>query len=171
MRKEAYVARNDNNKKPPEPEIDARTIRDLARLLDETGLSEIEIEQNGRRIKVARQIAHAAAPPIATGTLSPVLIAPAPAAEDAAAAAQADLAKHPGAVTSPMVGTAFLASDPTAEPFVKPGDAVSKGQTLLIIDAMKTMNPIPSPKAGKVVQVLIANGTPVEYGQPLMIIE
>jgi acetyl-CoA carboxylase biotin carboxyl carrier protein len=94
-----------------------------------------------------------------------------PVAEAAAAPAVTDLSKHPGAVTSPMVGTAFLAPEPNAALFVKAGDTVTKGQTLLIIDAMKTMNPIPSPRAGKVIEVLVSNGAPVEYGQALMIIE
>ena len=166
------MARNDNKKAPPpEGDIDARAIRDLARLLDETGLSEIEVEQGGKRIKVVRQLTlHATpvAPPAAATTLrAPV----APATEAISPAPAADLSKHPGAVTSPMVGTAFLAPEPTADPFVKAGDTVIKGQTLLIIDAMKTMNPIPSPKAGKVIEVLVSNGSPVEYGQALMIIE
>ena len=166
------MARNDNNKKTPapEPEIDARVIRDLARLLDETGLSEIEIEQGGKRVKVVRQLtmnAAAAAMPAAVGALRAPLALP----PEAAAPAAADLAKHPGAVLSPMVGTAFLSPEPNATPFVKAGDKVTEGQTLLIIDAMKTMNPIPAPRAGQVAEVLVLNGVPVEYGQPLMIIE
>lgn len=165
------MARNDNKKSPlVEPEFDARMIRDLARLLDETGLSEIEVEQNGKRVKVVRQLtAHAAAAgaPAAVG----VLRAPLAPSADALPAAASDLAKHPGAVTSPMVGTVFLAPEPDAAHFVKVGDTVTEGQTLLIIDAMKTMNPIPSPKTGKVEEILVLNGVAVEYGQPLMIIE
>ncbi|MFZ1992427.1 MAG: acetyl-CoA carboxylase biotin carboxyl carrier protein [Alphaproteobacteria bacterium] len=164
------MARNDKKTPPPEPDIDARAIRDLARLLDETGLSEIEVEQGGKRIKVVRQLTlHATpiAPPGAATTLRAPIVPPI----EAEAPVVKDLAKHPGAVTSPMVGTAFLAPEPTADPFVKAGDTVTKGQTLLIIDAMKTMNPIPSPKAGKVIEVLVSNGAPVEFGQALMIIE
>lgn len=165
------MARNDSKKAPPpEPDIDARAIRDLARLLDETGLSEIEVEHGGKRIKVARQLMlHAApvAPTAATTLRAPVT----PPTETVSPGPAADLSKHPGAVTSPMVGTAFLAPEPDASPFVKAGDTVTKGQTLLIIDAMKTMNPIPSPKAGKVIEVLVSNGSPVEFGQALMIIE
>ena len=163
------MARNDKKTPPVEGEIDARAIRDLARLLDETGLSEIEVEQAGKRIKVVRQLTLHASPmiaPPAAATLRAPIAAPAE-----AAAPMTDLAKHPGAVTSPMVGTAFLAAEPTAAPFVKAGDTVTRGQTLLIIDAMKTMNPIPSPKGGKVIEVLVSNGAPVEYGQALMIIE
>ena len=164
------MARNDKKPPPPEPDIDARAIRDLARLLDETGLSEIEVEQGGKRIKVARQLtlqASAIAPQAATTLRAPV----APPTETVSPGPAADLSKHPGAVTSPMVGTAFLAPEPNSEPFVKAGDMVTKGQTLLIIDAMKTMNPIPSPKAGKVIEVLVSNGSPVEFGQALIIIE
>ena len=158
-----------DRKQPPaaEPEIDARLIRDLAKLLEETGLSEIEVETGGKRIKVARQLSAIAAPAPAPQSPLKAILAPAPEPPIEAG----DLAKHPGAVTSPMVGTAFLAADPGTPPFVKIGDTVTKGQTLLIIDAMKTMNPIPAPRSGKVAQILVANGAPVEYGQPLMIIE
>lgn len=148
--------------------IDANLIRELARLLDETGLSEIEIEHDGRRVKVARQSVVHAAPAKPTS-------APAPITEDAApanaATAPADLSQHPGAVLSPMVGTTYLSPEPGAEPFVKVGDTVEKGATLLIIDAMKTMNPIPAPRGGKVTEILVTNEAPVEYHQPLMLIE
>ena len=166
------MARNDNRKPPPpEPDIDARAIRDLARLLDETGLSEIEVEQGGKRIKVVRQLTLHATPVAPPGAAQTLRAPIPPAAVELEAPAITDLAKHPGAVTSPMVGTAFLAPEPDAAHFVKAGDSVTKGQTLLIIDAMKTMNPIPSPKAGKVIEVLVSNGAPVEFGQALMIIE
>ena len=148
------------------PAIDHDMIRELARLLDETGLTEIEFERNGERIRVARQIAQvaiAAAPARgATGALDSAAIA------DSAAA---DLTKHPGAVTSPMVGTAYLGPEPGARPFVEVGSRVRAGETLLIVEAMKTMNHIPAPRAGIVTQIVVGDGQPVEFGEPLMIIE
>jgi len=161
----------DPKKTAAEPEFDARLIRDLALLLEETGLSEIEIEREGRRIRVARQVTVQAVAAPAAAALPVAAPMPAATAPPELAPSHGDAAKHPGAVTSPMVGTAFLAADPDAQPYVKVGDSVAKGQTLLIIEAMKTMNPIPAPRAGKIVQVLISNGAPVEYGQPLVIIE
>jgi acetyl-CoA carboxylase biotin carboxyl carrier protein len=164
------LARNDK-KSPPsaEPEIDARAVRDLARLLDETGLSEIEIEQGGKRIRVARQVTvgGGAAPPSLNAQAHRVAAAPVPQAPSE----PSERAVPEGAVTSPMVGTAYLAADPSSPPFVKVGDAVAQGQTLLIIDAMKTMNEIHAPHGGRVSEILIANGAPVEYGAVLMIIE
>lgn len=147
----------------PKGAIDQELIRELARLLDETGLSEIEIEQGTTRVRVARQslaIAPAAVP--ATIGLAPVAVP---------VTAQGDPALHPGAVTSPMVGTAYFAPAPGAKPFVEVGMKVAAGDTLLIIEAMKTMNQIPAPHAGMVKQVLIEDGQPVEFGEPLMIIE
>jgi acetyl-CoA carboxylase biotin carboxyl carrier protein len=146
---------------------DAALIRELALLLDETSLTEIEIERAGLRIRVARNISVAAA-------LPPSMLQPAAAAAalvTAAAAADADIAKHPGMVPSPMVGTAYWASEPGAKPFIEVGSKVSVGQTLLIIEAMKTMNQIPSPRAGTVTQILVEDGQPVEFGEPLVIIE
>lgn len=143
--------------------IDQDAIRDLAKLLDETNLSEIEIEQDGTRIRVGRGGRIAAAAPIVP---PPVAAAPAP-----IAAAPADPAKHPGAVTSPMVGTAYLAPSPGAKPFVDVGSVVKAGDTLMIVEAMKTMNQIPAPRAGTVTQILVEDGQPVEFGEPLMIIE
>jgi len=143
---------------------DSALIRELANLLDETSLTEIEIERSGLRLRVARNISVAAAMP------APILTA-APAATAAAGAASADLSKHPGVVTSPMVGTAYWAPEPGAKPFIEVGSKVSVGQTLLIIEAMKTMNQIPSPRAGTVTQILIEDGQPVEFGEPLVIIE
>ena len=143
--------------------IDQELIKDLADLLGETGLSEIEIEQSGLRVRVARtvsgQVAVAAPAPAAQA-------APAPAAEEPASPAGG-----PGLVTSPMVGTAYHSSAPGAPSFVKVGDTVSKGQTLLIVEAMKTMNQIPSPIAGKVAEIYVDNSQPVEFGEPLMRIE
>ena len=144
---------------------DAALIRELALLLDETSLTEIEIERAGLRIRVARNISIAAAMP---ASLAPTVAA---APVSAAAAAVADIAKHPGMVPSPMVGTAYWASEPGAKPFIEVGSKVSVGQTLLIIEAMKTMNQIPSPRAGTVTQILVEDGQPVEFGEPLVILE
>lgn len=146
---------------------DSALVRELALLLDETSLSEIEIERAGLRLRVARNISVAATMPV------PMAAAPAvpPVASAASAAAGSDLSKHPGAVSSPMVGTAYWAPEPGAKPFIEVGSKVSVGQTLLIIEAMKTMNQIPSPRAGTVTQILVEDGQPVEYGEPLVIIE
>jgi acetyl-CoA carboxylase biotin carboxyl carrier protein len=145
---------------------DSALIRELALLLDETSLSEIEIERAGLRVRVARNISVATSVPVAvTAPGAPVIAA------SAAAAASADLAKHPGVVPSPMVGTAYWAPEPGAKPFIEVGSRVTAGQTLLIIEAMKTMNQIPSPRAGTVTQILVEDGQPVEFGEPLVIIE
>lgn len=144
----------------PEPGSDSALIRELATLLDETNLTEIEIERAGLRVRVARNVSIAAAIP---ASVSHAAAAPAAAAVDAA--------KHPGNVPSPMVGTAYLASEPGAKPFIDIGSKVKIGDTLLIIEAMKTMNQIPSPRAGTVTQILIEDGQPVEFGEPLIIIE
>jgi acetyl-CoA carboxylase biotin carboxyl carrier protein len=146
---------------------DSALIRELALLLDETSLTEIEIERAGLRVRVARNISVAAAVPSA---YAPAAAAPA-AVVAAAPSAGADLSKHPGVVPSPMVGTAYWSPEPGAKPFVEVGTKVSAGQTLLIIEAMKTMNQIPSPRAGTVTQILVEDGQPVEFGEPLMIIE
>ncbi len=145
---------------------DSALIRELALLLDETSLTEIEIERAGLRVRVARNISIAASMP---ANFQPA--ASAAAASSAAPAAVADLAKHPGVVPSPMVGTAYWSPEPGAKPFIEVGSKVSAGQTLLIIEAMKTMNQIPSPRAGTVTQILIEDGQPVEFGEPLVIIE
>ncbi|RIA55471.1 acetyl-CoA carboxylase biotin carboxyl carrier protein [Dichotomicrobium thermohalophilum] len=158
------------NEKSKSPLIDEDAIRGLAEVLNDTGLSEIEVEQKGLRIRVARNV---------TATVSAPAPAPAPAAAPAettpaqkpAADPDADLATHPGAVTSPMVGTAYRAPEPGAAPFVEVGTTVERGQTLMIVEAMKTMNHIPAPRAGTVTAILVENGQPVEYGEPLMIIE
>lgn len=149
---------------------DSALVRELALLLDETSLTEIEIERAGLRLRVARNISVAATMPMPIAAAAPALAA-APAAAAPAAAAAADIAKHPGAVTSPMVGTAYWAPEPGAKPFVEVGAKVSVGQTLLIIEAMKTMNQIPSTRAGTVTQILVEDGQPVEFGEPLVIIE
>ena len=144
--------------------IDHELIRDLARLLDETGLTEIEFEQDGLRVRVGRQAQAVGAPP-------QIHVPPPPVAAPAPAALPGDPMKHPGVVTSPMVGTAYLAPEPGARLFVNVGSVVNVGDTLLIIEAMKTMNQIPAPRAGTVMQILIEDGHPVEFGEPLMIIE
>jgi acetyl-CoA carboxylase biotin carboxyl carrier protein len=138
--------------------VDHDVIRELAKLLDETGLTEIEFERGGVRMRVARQG-------------QPVVAALAPARAVAASDAPAGDAKHPGAVPSPMVGTAYLSPEPGARPYVEVGSQVRAGQTVLIIEAMKTMNQIPAPRAGRVVQILVEDAQPVEFGEPLMIIE
>lgn len=145
------------------PTIDQSLIRELADLLKETELSEIEVEQGDLRIRIARHAAPA--------TVFAAAPAPAAAAAAAAAPAAADPASNPGTVKSPMVGTAYRAPEPGARPFVEVGDHVSVGQTLLIVEAMKTMNQIPAPKAGTVTQILVEDGQPVEFGEPLVIVE
>jgi acetyl-CoA carboxylase biotin carboxyl carrier protein len=148
---------------------DSALVRELALLLDETSLTEIEIERAGLRLRVARNISVAATMPMQVAAAPAALPAAASAAVSAPTAA--DLSKHPGAVTSPMVGTAYWAPEPGAKPFIDVGAKVSVGQTLLIIEAMKTMNQIPSPRSGTVTQILVEDGQPVEYGEPLVIIE
>ena len=143
---------------------DSALIRELALLLDETSLTEIEVERAGLRVRVARNLSIAASVPANVQVTAAAPSSPAP-------AASADIAKHPGAVPSPMVGTAYWASEPGAKPFIEVGSKVTVGQTLLIIEAMKTMNQIPSPRAGTVTQILVEDGQPVEFGEPLVIIE
>ena len=140
-------------------EIDSDLIDQLAKLLDTNNLSEIEVQHGDQRLRVARG-----------GTVIAAPVAAAPAAV-AAAVAPAELKRHPGAVSSPMVGTAYRSPEPGAKPFVEEGSEVIAGQTLLIIEAMKTMNAIPAPRAGKVSKILIDDGQPVEFGEPLMILE
>jgi acetyl-CoA carboxylase biotin carboxyl carrier protein len=142
------------------------TIRSLARLIDETGLTEIEVESGGLRVRVARHAIGVAAP-MAAG---PVMETPrAVAMQDAAS--PADPARHPGVVTSPMVGTAYRAAEPGAKPYIDIGSKVNTGDTLLIIEAMKTMNQIPAPRSGTVTQILFEDAQPVEFGEPLIIVE
>ena len=147
-------------------EIDEDAVRKLAALLEDTGLAEIEYESGGQRVRLAR--AGAAAAMAYAPAVQPVVGATSNAP---AHAGGGDDSKHPGAVLSPMVGTAYLASQPGATPFVKIGDSVTAGQTLLIIEAMKTFNPIRAPRSGKVVKVNVSDGQPVEFGEPLMIVE
>ena len=147
-------------------QVDTKLVRELAALLDSTHLSEIEVQDGERRIRVARQMtgAVAAAPVAYAAPAAPVAAAPAEAVID-------DVRKHPGLVKSPIVGTAYLTPEPGAAPFVSVGASVKAGDTLLIIEAMKVMNTITAPKAGKVTQILVGNEAPVEYDQPLVVIE
>jgi len=155
----------------PQPEpIDTDLVRELASILNDTELTEIEVERGDLRIRVARETQTAIA-------AAPVVAAPAPAAPQAAAAdapAVAPAAPAPArgeTVKSPMVGTVYLSPQPGAPPFIKVGDKVTEGQTLLIVEAMKTMNPIPSPRAGTVIEILAADAQPVEFGEGLLVLE
>jgi acetyl-CoA carboxylase biotin carboxyl carrier protein len=152
--------------------IDRGLIRDLARLLNENGLSEIEIEREGLKVRIARQAtAAAAAVPAPLAAQQPARPAAQPPPEPTAGAGGTDFTTHPGCVKSPMVGTAYRAPEPGAPPFIEIGTRVSQGQTLLIIEAMKTMNHIPAPRSGTVAHILFENGQPVEFGEPLVVIE
>ncbi|UGA46545.1 acetyl-CoA carboxylase biotin carboxyl carrier protein [Bradyrhizobium quebecense] len=161
------MARQPDDKSAAKPKNDSKNddsvlIRELALLLAETNLTEIEIERAGLRVRVARNISIAASVPSAVHAVAAPVAVP---------AAATDMAKHPGVVPSPMVGTAYWAPEPGAKPFIEVGTKVTAGQTLLIIEAMKTMNQIPSPRAGTVTQILVEDGQPVEFGEPLVIIE
>jgi acetyl-CoA carboxylase biotin carboxyl carrier protein len=148
--------------------IDARLVRRLAAILNDTGLTEIEVERGDLRIKVAR---NAGGPSIApTVYAAPVGPAPIAAAAPAASAAPAPAHREGDLVNSPMVGTVYLQAEPGAPPFVRVGDNVAEGATLLIVEAMKTMNPIPAPRAGRILEILVADGQPVEFGEPLVAI-
>ena len=152
---------------PNTPAIDHAVIRDLAKLLDETGLTEIEFQRDGVSIRVARNLTTRVRPvevPMA-GAAGVVTATP------VSAATPIDPTQHPGVVASPMVGTAYVGPSPGARPFVEVGSQVKAGETLIIIEAMKTMNQIPAPRSGTVTQILVEDGQPVEYGEPLMIIE
>jgi acetyl-CoA carboxylase biotin carboxyl carrier protein len=162
----------------PEPmsekkNIDPNLVRELATILSDSGLSEIEVEHGELRLRLARTLT--AAPMVqAQAVTAPAAVAhieAAPAATHPTPAISADPAKHPGAVPSPMVGTAYLSPEPGKAPFVKVGDSVSEGQTIMVVEAMKTFNPIPAPRAGKVKAILVSDAQPVEFGEPLAIIE
>lgn len=145
-------------------QVDVKLVRQLAELLDETKLSEIEVEDSGRRIKVVRALSGVAAPLQVAAPLPVQAAAAAP-------AAPVPVGDHPGTVKSPMVGTVFMAGSPEVAPFIANGASVSEGDTLLIIEAMKVMNPILAPRGGKITQILVDNGQPVEFDQPLVVIE
>ncbi|MCR6632388.1 MAG: biotin/lipoyl-binding protein [Magnetospirillum sp.] len=144
--------------------IDSELVRSLAHLLDETNLTEIEYDTGSIRIRVARQ-----GVPVTVQHAPAAAIAAAPVAQPAAAAD--DAASHPGAVTSPMVGVTYMAPEPGAAKFIEVGQTVSEGQTLMLIEAMKTFNPIRAPRGGKITRILVTDGQPVEFGEPLAIIE
>jgi len=146
-------------------------VRQLASILDETALTEIEYESGGLRIRVARGTREVYAHAPASANAAPLAAAPAAVAAVAAVEAPKDPAQHPGAVKAPMVGVAYLQAEPGAPAFIKVGDTVSEGQTLVLIEAMKTFNPVKAPRAGRVSTILIENGSPVEYGEPLVIVE
>jgi acetyl-CoA carboxylase biotin carboxyl carrier protein len=154
-----------NSKAPADP-IDARLVRRLAAILNDTGLTEIEVERGDLKIRVARAPAPAHAAPINAAPMSTF----APPMSTIAAPMSTDVAPPENAVKSPMVGTVYLAPQPGAEPFVKVGDMIEEGQTLLIIEAMKTMNPIPAPRSGRLVEMLVADAQPVEFGEALAVI-
>ncbi|MDP9414343.1 MAG: acetyl-CoA carboxylase biotin carboxyl carrier protein [Pseudomonadota bacterium] len=149
--------------------VDPGLVRQLAELLTDSDLSEIEVQDGARRIVVKRTVAAPAAPVYAPAPQAPAHAPSIPASTSAAPEEAA--ANHPGAVKSPMVGTVYLSAEPGAKPFVSPGDKISQGDTLLIVEAMKVMNPITAPRAGTVAQVLVDSGQPVEYDQPLVILE
>ena len=155
--------------KAPADPIDSRLVRKLADILTDTGLSEIEIEHGGLKIRVAKTLTAA---PIHVAAPAPAYAAPAPTAAVAPAVDATPAPLTTGeSVKSPMVGTVYLQPNPGSPPFVKVGDTIEAGQTLFIVEAMKTMNPIPAPKAGKIVQILVEDAQPVEFGEPLAIIE
>ena len=154
--------------KAPADPIDARLVRKLADILTETGLTEIEVEHNDLKIRVAKT----AAPTAVQYAPAPAAYAPAPAAAPVTGeAAPAAVERKGDVVKSPMVGTVYLQPQPDAAPFVKVGDTVTAGQTLLIVEAMKTMNPIPAPRGGKIVEIIVQDAQPVEFGEPLIVIE
>ena len=151
-------------RKEKDKEIDEALVRQMAELLTETGLTEIEYSAKDWRLRVVRQ-------PAAVTMTAPAAAAPMASAPAATPVAEVRRADHPGALKSPMVGTVYLAPEPGAAQFAKPGDKVREGQTLMIIEAMKVMNPIPAPRSGTVADISVANGEPVEYGQLLAVVE
>ena len=156
--------------KPSLTDPDLALIASLAEILNDTGLSEIELDRKGTKFRVAKQLTAVAT--VASPPPAPVMHAhAAPAHEAPAAAAPKSNGDHPGTVKSPMVGTVYMAPSPGAPNFIDVGSAVKEGQTLLIIEAMKTMNQIHAPRAGKVTAIYVDNGHPVEYGEPLVAIE
>jgi acetyl-CoA carboxylase biotin carboxyl carrier protein len=164
------MANSEDDAHPAESSVDARLVRELADVLNETGLTEIEVERGDLRVRLTKSPLPA---PIAMA--APMVAAPPAYAPTAAAAAPPTAAAAPSipageVVKSPMVGTVYMQPQPGASPFVRVGDRVDEGQTLLLLEAMKTMNPIPAPKSGVLVEFLVADGQPVEYGEPLLVI-
>ncbi|MHB8528863.1 MAG: acetyl-CoA carboxylase biotin carboxyl carrier protein [Caulobacteraceae bacterium] len=159
------------NPKTPADPFDLTLVRALAEVLDETGLSEIELDRGGTRIRVARHAPGAGMTMVGvpTGPGAPAL--PASPGRAAGTGGEAETTRGGEIVRSPMVGTVYFQPQPGAEPFAKPGDLVSEGQTLLLVEAMKTMNPITAPRTGRVAEFLVSDGQPVEYGEPLVVLE
>lgn len=162
-----------NSPKTSAPDGDARLVRQLADILNDTGLSEIEVERSGLKVRVTRAVAsapvHYAAAP---APMAAPVAAPSPASAPAMSSDPAGVAPRAGEeVKSPMVGTVYLQATPGSDPFIKPGDTVKQGQTLLIIEAMKTMNPIAAPRDGKVLDILVGDAQPVEFGEALLLLE
>ena len=167
------------NKGAKEPPIDTQVVRELAAIMRDTGLAEIEVEVGEMRLRLARP--GAGAPAMVAAAPAPALLpaptyyaqeAPPPVPSPSAPPGHGGhAAAHPGAVTSPLVGTAYLSPEPGAPAFVKVGDTVTEGQTILVVEAMKTFNPIPAPRAGKVTAILVTDAQPVEFGAPLLILE
>jgi acetyl-CoA carboxylase biotin carboxyl carrier protein len=153
------------------PSVDTRLVRELADVLNETGLTEIEVERGGLRVRVSKAATVSIAAPVAPAAYAAAPIAP-PAPGGAGPAVAAPVAATPAGdvVKSPMVGTVYMQSQPGAAPFARVGDTVSEGQTLLLVEAMKTMNPIAAPRAGVIVEFLVSDGQPIEYGEPLVVI-
>ena len=154
------------DQKAPADPIDARLVRRLAAILNDTGLTEIEVERGDLRIKVARNVGSPALAPAVYAAPAPAPVAAGP----GAAAAPAPVHHEGDVVNSPMVGTVYLQAEPGAPPFIRVGDTVTEGQTLLIVEAMKTMNPIPAQRAGRILEILVADGEAVEFGSPLAVI-
>jgi len=164
------MTENNTNTDSDGMHVDQALVRQLAELLDETRLTEIEVQDGERRIRVTRNLSMPAqAAPVA---MAPAAAAPAaPVAASAPSPAAAPSADHPGTIKSPMVGTAYLSASPGSKPFIEPGAKVEAGDTLLIVEAMKVMNPIVSPRAGRVTAILVDNAQPVEFDQPLVVVE
>jgi acetyl-CoA carboxylase biotin carboxyl carrier protein len=164
------MANSEDDALPAESSVDARLVRELADVLNETGLTEIEVERGDLRVRITKSL-----PPAPMAVAAPVITGPqayAPSAPGAAPPAAAAAPSVPAGevVKSPMVGTVYMQPQPGASPFVRVGDRVDEGQTLLLLEAMKTMNPIPAPRSGVLVEFLVADGQPVEYGEPLLVI-
>jgi acetyl-CoA carboxylase biotin carboxyl carrier protein len=149
--------------------VDPDLVRELAKILGESGLSEIEVEHGPMKLRLSRTVGVSAAPPAPVHQVN--YAAPTVAPVEAAATPAQTAANHPGMVPSPMVGTAYLSPEPGAPAFVKVGDTVTAGQTILVVEAMKTFNPIPAPRAGKITAILVTDAQPVEYGEALVILE
>ncbi|HEY1928219.1 MAG TPA: acetyl-CoA carboxylase biotin carboxyl carrier protein [Caulobacteraceae bacterium] len=162
------MSNSEEDAHPADSSVDARLVRELADVLNETGLTEIEVERGDLRIRLTKSL-----PPAPIAMAPQMVAAPpayAPAAQGAAPSAPAPSVPAGEVIKSPMVGTVYLQPQPGSPPFVRVGERVDEGQTLLLLEAMKTMNPIPAPKSGVLVEFLVADGQPVEYGEPLLVI-